>query len=40
MDLTNGEDLFMLQSGFRILMNLGLFVPRLRFSRSQLNGSH
>ncbi|MBP3893147.1 MAG: helix-turn-helix domain-containing protein [Atopobiaceae bacterium] len=36
MDLTSGEDLFMLQASFRILMNLGLFTPRLRLTRAQL----
>lgn len=36
MDLTSGENLFMLQSSFRILMNLGLFSPRLRLTRRQL----
>ena len=36
MDLTNGEELFMLQTSFRILMSLGLFAPRLRLERSQL----
>jgi len=36
MDLTNGEELFMLQASFRILMNLGLFAPRLKLDRSQL----
>lgn len=36
MDLTSGEDLFMLQMSFRILMSLGLFTPRLRLKRSQL----
>ena len=36
MDLTSGEDLFMLQTSFRILMNLGLFAPRLRLSRDKL----
>jgi DNA-binding PucR family transcriptional regulator len=40
MDLNNGENLFMLQASFRILMNLGLFSPRLRMSRKQLDGSH
>ena len=38
MDLTSGEDLFMLQTSFRILMGLGLFTPRLRMSRSELQG--
>ena len=36
MDLTNGEELFMLQTSFRILMSLGLFAPRLRLERAQL----
>ena len=35
-DLTSGEDLFMLQMSFRILMSLGLFSPRLKLRRSQL----
>ena len=35
MDLTNGEDLFMLQMSFRILMNLGLFAPRLHLERER-----
>ena len=38
MDLTSGEDLFMLQVSYRILMNLGLFVPRLHLSRKELAG--
>ncbi len=38
MDLTSGEDLFVLQTGFRILMYLGLFSPRLRVTRKQLAG--
>ena len=37
MDLTSGEDLFMLQSSFRILISLGLFAPRLSPSRSALS---
>jgi hypothetical protein len=36
MDLSSGEDLFALQLGLRILISLGLFVPRLRVSRDQL----
>lgn len=36
MDLTSGEDLFILQMGFRVLLNLGLFSPRLRFAREEL----
>lgn len=36
MDLTSGEDLFMLQVSFRILMNLGLFSPRLHLERKDL----
>lgn len=38
MNLTSGEDLFTLQLGFRILMNLGLFSPRLRVTRKDLAG--
>jgi hypothetical protein len=40
MDLTSGEDLFMLQTSFRILMSLGLFSPRLRLKRSDLREHH
>ena len=36
MDLASGEDLFMLQTSFRILIALGLFSPRLRLKRAQL----
>lgn len=39
MDLTSGEDLFMLQTSFRILMNVGLFSPRLKLARNQLSGT-
>ena len=38
LDLASGEDLFMLQMSFRILIGLGLFAPRLKLSRSQLSG--
>lgn len=38
MDLASGEDLFMLQTSFRILINLGLFSPRLRLTRDQMHG--
>ena len=37
MDLTSGEELFMLQLGFRILMNTGLFSPRLHLNRRDLS---
>lgn len=36
MDLASGEELFQLQLGFRILMYLGLFSPRVRMDRSEL----
>lgn len=36
MNLSSGEQLFQLQMGFRILMNLGLFTPRLRLNRTEL----
>jgi len=39
MDLTNGENLFMLQASFRVLMNVGLFSPRLKLTRNQLGGT-
>lgn len=35
-DLTSGEDLFQLQMGFRILMFLGLFTPRMIVERDEL----
>ena len=38
MDLASGEDLFMLQASFRILMGLDLFTPRLRLTREQMRG--
>lgn len=38
MNLESGEDIFILQSGFRILMYLGLFTPRLQMARAQLAG--
>lgn len=38
MSLTSGEDLFALQLSFRALMSLGLFSPRLRLSRDDLQG--
>ncbi len=37
MDLSSGEDIFMLQMSFRILMGLGLFSPRLRIIREKLS---
>ena len=37
-DLTSGEDQFMLQLSFRVLMYLGLFQPRFTTSREQLRG--
>ncbi|MBR3234264.1 MAG: helix-turn-helix domain-containing protein [Atopobiaceae bacterium] len=36
MDLSSGENLFILQVSFRVLMNLGLFAPRLQLDRQQL----
>lgn len=36
MDLSSGEDIFVLQVGFRALMNLGLFAPRVRLDRKAL----
>ena len=38
-DLTSGEDLFLLQLSYRILMSLGLFTPRLRFTREELRSA-
>ena len=38
MDLTSGEDQFVLQMSFRTLMYLGLFLPRVRYSREGLRG--
>lgn len=38
MDLASGEDLFMLQSSFKVLMSLGMFTPRLRLTREQMRG--
>lgn len=35
-DLTSGEDVFQIQVGFRTLMYLGLFIPRVRHTREQL----
>ena len=35
-NLTSGEDLFQLQMGFRILLYLGLFVPRMQVTRDDL----
>ena len=36
MNLTSGEELFQLQVGFRVLMNLGLFTPRIKLDRIAL----
>lgn len=36
MDLTSGEDLFLLQTSFRMLLNLGLFAPRFKMERDAL----
>ena len=36
LDLGSGEDQFILQMGFRILMGAGLFVPRLTYDREVL----
>lgn len=36
MDLSNGEELFQLHVGFRILMSLGLFTPRIKLDRAAL----
>ena len=38
MDLASGEDLFMLQLSFKILVSLGMFTPRLRLTREQMHG--
>ena len=38
LDLTSGEDLFQLQMGFRILLYLGLFTPRVAVGRDELKG--
>ncbi|MBR3328280.1 MAG: helix-turn-helix domain-containing protein [Atopobiaceae bacterium] len=37
MDLTSGEDQFVLQLSFRVLMYLGLFTPRIAVNREKLN---
>ena len=37
-DLTSGEDQFVLQSSFRVLIYLGLFQPRFTTNREQLRG--
>lgn len=37
LDLTNGEDVFLLQVSFRALIYLGLFQPRLNISRDALS---
>ena len=37
-DLSSGEDQFVLQLSFRVLMYLGLFTPRVTTSRSALRG--
>ena len=37
-DLTSGEDQFVLQLSFRVLMYLGLFQPRFTTNREQLRG--
>ena len=36
MDLSSGEDIFLLQMGFRVLMSLGLFKPRVQLTRKEL----
>lgn len=36
-DLSSGEDVFQIQVGFRVLMYLGLFTPRVRHTREQLS---
>jgi len=36
MNLSSGEELFQLQVGFRILMSLGLFTPRIKLDRDVL----
>ena len=38
MNLASGEDLFLLQMGFRVLMSLGLFSPRMQLKREELSG--
>ena len=38
MDLSSGENLFMLQFGIRILISLGLFAPKLTLVRAELGG--
>ena len=37
-NLASGEDLFQLQTGFRIMLYLGLFKPRIVMRRDQLRG--
>ena len=36
MNLSSGEELFNLQVGFRILIHLGLFTPRMKLNRAEL----
>ncbi len=36
MDLSSGEDIFILQTSFRVLINLGLFTPRCKLDRTWL----
>lgn len=38
LNLTSGEDQFILQIGFRILLGAGLFTPRLTYDRTILRG--
>lgn len=38
LDLLSGEDQYVLQTGFRVLMYLGLFSPRMVVSREDLRG--
>ena len=39
MDLSSGEDLYLLQQGFRVLISIGMFSPRLRFTREDLRAT-
>ena len=39
MDLASGEDLFLLDISFRVLLSLGLFTTRLKIARHELGNS-
>ena len=39
LDLSSGEDRFILQMGFRILLMLGMFTPRVTLDREELRSS-